>query len=157
VKISKEQIKIIYTLAQELGLVDRLASRDTLHEMIEAMAGKSHVSDLTSLEAIQIIDRLKSGMKGAGRVAKARTAATDIPNRATQAQKAKIWALMFEIRKHDPEPAAVQLEQRLQGFLRKYAGVDSINFLNAAQAWRVIEGLKGLQASQSGMKAARRS
>ncbi len=153
-KISKEQIKIIYTLGQELGLVDRMTARDLLHEMVESMTGKCHVTDMTSLEAIQIIDRLKSGMKGSDRIRTPQN--SNIQNRATQAQKGKIWRLMFEIRKLDKEPSKISLDKRLRGFLKKYAaGVDDINFITSAQAWRVIEGLKGLLESESGIKSAR--
>lgn len=66
-RISKEQIKIIYTLGNALGIVDQMATRDLLHELVESMTGRNHVSELTAMQANDVISRLKANMRGCGR------------------------------------------------------------------------------------------
>ena len=148
-RISSQQIKIIYTLGSELGLVDRFATRDQLHEMVESITGKMHISELTSDDANIVIDRLKDHMRGFERY-KSRKNTASRPGMANQAQINKMWALMFELRKYDSSPPKVSLQKRLRGFLKKYAGIDDTRFMTAAQAWRVIEGLKGLVEREKG-------
>lgn len=144
-KISNGQKKMIYTLAQSLGLVDKMATVDGLHEMIYSITGKEHTSDLTSLEADQVINRLKGNMKGFSRFEPAPRAA----NMATEGEKKKIWALMYELRKYDTTIQSNTLAKRLIGFLKKYGGIDAhpkdpFKFLTHEKANSVIEGLKGL-------------
>lgn len=54
---------------------------------------------------------------------------------------------MYELHSFDREKSKASLNDRLRGFLKRYAGIDDMRFLTAAQAWRVIEGLKGAVAS----------
>ncbi len=147
-KITKDQIKVIYTLGNELGIVDRMVSRDSLHEMIESMTGKSHISDLSSMQANSVITRLKSSMRGFERHKK-QTPKKDVPGMASAKQKSKIWRLMYELQSYDTVQYAASLNDRLRGFLKRYAGIDDMRFLSAEQAWRVIEGLKGAVESAS--------
>jgi hypothetical protein len=150
--INKAQIKIIYTLGQSLGIVDRSSEWDSLHEMVEHMTGKVHISELTSNEAIKIIDRLKENMKGSTRVQKSKNDQPDIPGMASKAQIKMIWRLMYQLKSYDTEPSKSSLNDRLRGFLKKYGGIDDMRFLTAAQAWRVIEGLKGAVKSAENKK-----
>lgn len=139
--ISKPMIKIIYTLAQELNLVDKMSETDALHEMVFNMIGKEHISDLNSTEADSIINRLKGNMKGFDRI----TVQTRPANMATEGEIKKIWALIFELKKYDnPGEPSAPMQKRLRGFLKKYAGIDDIRFLTHDKAYKVIEGLKGL-------------
>lgn len=144
-KITKEQIKIIYTLGSELGIVDRTAAKDSLHELVESVTKCNHVSELTSIQANSVISRLKANMRGFGKSnSKKAVEADSIPGMASLDQKRKIWRLMYELREYDEEPSKASLNDRLRGFLRRYAGIDDMRFLTAAQAWRAIEGLKGV-------------
>jgi hypothetical protein len=142
--VNNAQKKIIYTLGNELGLVDRMAARDTLHEMILSITGKDRVSDLTNNEARMVIDRLKSNMKGASRIEpKPKT-----ENMASEREIKKIWALLFELKKYDETGEHASMQKRLRGFLKKYAGIDDVRFLTHEKANAVIEGLKGLVRTQ---------
>ena len=148
--ISKEQKKIIYTLGQALGLVDRSEEKDLLHTLIESMTGKNHVSELSVQEATQVIDRLKGNMKGTDRIQSTKSKAAPVhrPGMASDGQIRMIWRQMYLLRDYDPPGANKDLKQRLRGFLKKYAGIDDIQFLTVEKANNVIEGLKGTVASE---------
>lgn len=147
-KINKDQVKIIYTLGNELGIVDRMVARDSLHEMVESITGKSHISELNSLQASNVISRLKANMRGfKGHKKQQKNEQPNVPGMASKEQKNMIWRLMYELRDYDKEPSKASLLDRLRGFLKRYAGIDDIRFLTSAQAWRAIEGLKGAVAS----------
>lgn len=136
------QIKIIYTLGNELGIVDRTADIDLLHEMIHSMTNKEHVSNLTSDEAMDVIKRLRKDMKGPSRL---KHKATHIKGMASEGEIKKIWALIYELKKYDkPGGSNISAPKRLQGFLKKYAEIDDLRFLTHDKANGVIEGLKGL-------------
>jgi hypothetical protein len=145
--ISKEQIKIIYTLGNELGIVDRMVTRDSLHELVESVTGQSHISELTAMQANDVISRLKSNMRGFEKNKKKKTEQPNVPGMASKEQKSKIWRLMYELQSYDQVTSRASLNDRLRGFLKRYAGIDDIRFLSVAQAWRVIEGLKGAVSS----------
>lgn len=145
-KINKQQIKIIYTLAQGLGIVDRMVSRDSLHEMICSITGKEHVRDLTSIEATKVIDKLKGGMRIESKQQKSPTSYST-PSRqgmVSDGQMRKIWYLMFSLKEYDHPDSSPDMQKRLRGFLKKYAGTDDIKFLTYQKANAVIEGLKGI-------------
>jgi hypothetical protein len=144
IKISKAQIKVIYTLAQELGLVDKMAGTDELHLMIQSIAGRDHVSDLTNDEANTVITRLKASMRGASRA----RPQTKRENMASDGEIRLIWALIYKLRSFDAPDQSSNLQKRLRGFLKKYAGIDDIKFLTHEKANSVIEGLKGLVANE---------
>jgi len=142
--ISSAQVKVIYTLGNELGLVDKMASVDGLHEMVYSMVQKEKVSKLTSAEAIMIIDRLKGHMKGSSRM-RYSPPPTFAEGMASEGKIKKIWALLYKLKKIDSgEFKSITLNQRLRGFLKKYASIDDIRFLTEEKAFSVIEGLKGL-------------
>jgi hypothetical protein len=147
-KVNKQQIKIIYTLAQGLGIVDKMVSRDSLHEMISSITGKEHVSDLTSIEATKVIDRLKGGMRIENKPQRnSPPSPSPTPTRqgmVSDGQMKKIWYLMFALKEYDQPDASNDLQKRLRGFLKKYARTDDIKFLTYQKANAVIEGLKGI-------------
>lgn len=145
-KINKQQIKIIYTLAQGLGIVDRMSTTDGLHEMVYSIASKEHISSLTSDEACTVIDRLKGGMRLESRPYKKPKTSTT-PSRtgmASDGQIKKIWFLIFSLKEYDKPEASQDMQKRLRGFLKKYAGIDDLKFLSYHKANAVIEGLKGI-------------
>lgn len=146
-KINKKQIGCIYTLANELGLVDKMVSTDDLHAMVESITGKKHIKDLSSDEAGRVIDRLKSGMRGTNRMESFRAGLDikeDIPGMRTIKQIKMIRAQMYELKKYDIVPSTATLDNRLAGILKKYHKVDNLRFLSYSQAWRFIETLKGI-------------
>jgi len=152
-KINKSQVKIIYTLGQELGIVDRMVTKDSLHEMVESITGKIHISELTGDEAIKVIDRLKGNMKGVDRikekpkntVSKDRWnqyafGLTSRPGMASLKQLEFIRAMMFELKNRVPGEAS--LDDRLRGWLEKYNHTSDVKFLTPGKARIAIEGLK---------------
>ena len=145
-KISTSQVKAIYTLANELGLVDRMATVDGLHEMICIIAQKESVTKLTSAEAVLVIDRLKGNMKGSNRIQP--PSPVHRSGMASEAQIKMIWRQMYLLKELDPPGTIEDIHQRLRGFLKKYANRDDIKFLTSADANSAIEGLKGLVATE---------
>lgn len=145
-KISGSQVKAIYTLGNELGLVDKMASVDGLHEMIYGIAQKESVTKLTSAEAVLVIDRLKGNMKGSNRIQ--HPSPVHRSGMASEAQIKMIWRQMYLLKELDPPGTNVDINQRLRGFLKKYANRDDIKFLTSSDANSVIEGLKGLVATE---------
>ena len=129
--INAAQKRKIFAVARELSI-----DLDLLHALVQGLVGKEHISELTKAEACRVIDDLEHRadrsrdvqLPGGGKVA--------LVNRG---QLGKIRALEAELG-WSANP------KRLQGFCRKYAGVDDIRWLTKAQAWRLIEGLKALAA-----------
>lgn len=118
-KITAAQVRIIWVLAKRHGF-----DEDLLRTKVKAITGSESISAMTKTEAARVIDTL-------------------IPGRAANmATKKQLW-LIDRLSKElgwDDNP------KRLQGFAKKYAGVDNINWLTADKAWRLIEGLKKIRA-----------
>jgi hypothetical protein len=114
--------------------------------MICSITGKEHVSDLTSIEATKVIDRLKGGMRIDSKPQKSTPPSPTPPRQGmvSDGQMRKIWYLMFSLKKYDQPDASTDMQKRLRGFLKKYAGTDDIKFLTYQKANAVIEGLKGI-------------
>lgn len=120
--ISKAQIRKIYATARELGIDD-----DMLHTYVFNRTGSEHISTLTIKEANSVIDGLE-----VHRIEKEGGPAKGMAN---EKQKRYIKDLADKLGWKD-EP------WRLKGFIRKYAGVEDLNWLTLKQASNVIEGLK---------------
>ena len=120
VMITKAQIKKIWALAREMQL-----DEDLLRAVVEDVSGSESISKLSKQQAIWIIDRLKK------------------TGRAGMATQKQIWKM---------KQLAIQLgwahEKRLTGFVKKYAQVERLEWITAAQAWRIIEGLKKVLVRQ---------
>jgi hypothetical protein len=118
-KLSPGQLKKIWALARELEI-----DEDILRTRVENVTGQRSISTLSPTWANKVIDSL-SGKQAAPSTA---------TNRLTEKQKWKINHMTKEMGWDDPK--------RLKGFLKKYAGVENINWLTTDQAWRIIEALK---------------
>lgn len=144
-QIEKWQMKTIYAIGNEQGIVDKYEPCDQLHEILYFVTGKEHVSDLTYNEANKMIDELKKDTKTKETYEKV----PGTNGMISKGQESKIWAMMYEIKKHDTsEYKDTPLEKRLEGFLKKYAGVDKLKFLTHTNANNVIEGLKSIVESE---------
>lgn len=53
-KITTAQNRKIHMLASQLGMDD-----DLLHEFVEMLTGKTHISGLTVMDAVKVIDGLE--------------------------------------------------------------------------------------------------
>jgi len=127
--VTVQQKKKIYAVAREIGI-----DNDLLHSQVEAKFKKQHISDLTLNQAGALIDYLE-GLKGD-------------KNRHVQLPTGRLLPLITDKQLYKINQLARQLgwdnPKRLQGFCKKYAGVDKPEWLTKEQAWRVIEGLKSL-------------
>ncbi len=147
-KLSNDQMKLIYTLGNKLGLVDKgLGHDDDLHNMVKAMTKKSSISGISMDEATKVIDRLKKEDKPKDKFRSGVDIKTDRDGFASEPQIRKIRALMFEIRRFDVEDFRATLDKRLRGILKKYEKTEDLRFLESSEAWKAIETLKGILAS----------
>ena len=119
--ITNAQLRMIYGLGKRAGL-----DNDTLHDMAHGMAGVDSLKAMTRQQAARMIDRLMNG---------ARTEAVGPANRATPAQRRKIYALTREMGWDDG---------RLNAFLARRFGCAHVNFLPAGKVGPVIEALKSM-------------
>jgi len=118
--INGAQIKKIYVTAKESGIDNAL-----LHNILEQMMGKTSIKELTKYEAMDLIDKL------AGK-----------PERQQKGYRAFNYVKM--IRHLEAELGWSDNPKRLQGFIRKYAKTDRLEWLTPSQASKIIEGLKKL-------------
>ena len=152
--IENWQRRSIFAYARELGIkVDKETKNDSLHDLVESVTGKRSIGTLTFFDAQKVIDRMKANLRGFERFAdKAKKInATDrwslygfgLPERpgmASPAQLEFLRAMMFELKKRDPSEASI--DDRLRGWLEKYAHTSDVKFLTPSTAWKAIEGLK---------------
>jgi len=158
-KMSAEQRKTIYGRAIERGIYEKGNKNDALHDLVHQVSGKASIAELTEIEALKVIERMggsgtyyKAHRGTVPYAAKADIGSTHEPSpqcagagMATQAQKRKVWAMMYQLEKLSPRDAT--LGARLCGVIKKYAGVDAVErdpfrFVTAEMCWRLIEGLK---------------
>ncbi|MFT9496348.1 regulatory protein GemA [Anaerosolibacter sp.] len=121
-KITNGQMRKMYATAKEIGI-----DNDLLHNLVFHVSGQEHISALTKREAMDVIDALEE--KKTGRKKQRGN------NRASEEQKNKIRKLEEALGwKGDPK--------RLQGFMRKFARVEKLDWLTPNQASNLIESLK---------------
>ncbi len=127
--LTPAQRRKIFAVAGELGL-----DNDLLHALVYGVAGKEHISDLSKKEAGWVIDELER------RANRSRTVVLPTGRKVPLATKKQHWKIKQLVQQLGWEDNP----KRLQGFCRKYAGVDNPRWLTKDQAWRLIEGLKSL-------------
>lgn len=146
-QIEPYQIKKIYAIGSRLGITS--AGRDDdLHAMVQGMTGKGSIRALTYKEASAVIARLAE-LQG-GQAPPSRKRAHGHPSRpggVTSGQQKKIWALMYELQKHDEVPNHTPLGDRLCAVIKKELGTDAIArtpfaWLDFEQGSQLIEALK---------------
>ncbi len=128
-KITAAQNRKIHMLASQLGMDD-----DLLHEFVDMLTEKKHISNLSIMEAVKVIDSLegKKSYEGGSHV--------------SERQKSYIFCLMGLIGWTDEEGNPDL--RRLDGFVRKQYGIDSHRFMDRKTASNVIEFLKEMLARQ---------
>lgn len=122
-KITAAQNRKIHMLASQLGMDD-----DLLHEYVEMLTDKKHISLLSITEAVKVID----GLDGKKNYAAG--------SHMTQRQKSYIYFLTVRIGWTD-DAGDIDLK-RLDGFVKKQYGIDSHHFLDRKNASKLIEFLK---------------
>ncbi|WP_228730294.1 regulatory protein GemA [Brevibacillus composti] len=123
-KITPEQRRKIFGMQRQYGI-----DEDDLRSVVEQVSGSRSISALTKDQAIKVIDRL---CRIVGETPKPRE------HRVTDAMLGKIRQLEKELGWAD-EP------KRLQGFVKKFAGVDRLNWLTKQQGMKLIEALKKMR------------
>lgn len=119
--ITKPQIRKLWAMARQLGM-----DKVDVHGLIFNMTGSGHVSTISRAQAASVIDYLTDRQKKQYR-----------PEMASRRQLWKIQQLAKELGwENNPK--------RLLGFVRKYAQVESLKWLDARAAYQIIEGLKKL-------------
>ena len=137
--ISRAQVAKIWACARDLGL-DR--------EMLYLLVPRGSISALSQREASELIEHLVE--LGAKRVAPGQAKAADAsdPNAATQEQRNFIHFLFGRA-------GWIGSPARVRGFLRKFAGVDTVEALrDRKRASAIIEALKAICRRQKNAKSA---
>ncbi|SHJ59843.1 regulatory protein GemA [Desulfofundulus thermosubterraneus] len=118
-KATAPQLRKLFCLARELGM-----DHEDLRGLAYNMAGVDGLSQLTRRDAMRLIDYLVDRSRKDYR-----------PTAASRQQIYLIEKLAAELGWNDNP-------RRLAGFVRRTAGVAHMRWLDAAGAYRVIEGLK---------------
>ncbi len=121
---------------------------DVLHALVRELTGKEHISDLTRRQAHFVIEHLMDRLEPPRSVIVHDVGPNRLPRHiplATRPQRRYIESLTSRLGWEDPK--------RLQGFLQKYAGTDSIEWLTRDKAASVIEGLKSLVRQETDRRA----
>lgn len=126
--ITKPQIKKLWVLAKQSGM-----DEVDLRGLVKNLTGADSISGMTKAQAIRLIDYLMDRQKGDYR-----------PEMASAQQVYKIRQLAAQMGWAD---------HQLKGFLRKYAGVENMRWLDARRAYNVIEGLKKVKKKAAGKTA----
>ncbi|GBF34122.1 hypothetical protein DCCM_3234 [Desulfocucumis palustris] len=124
-KITAPQIKKLYITAKQLGMDD-----EDLHGLVYNMTRSEHISKMTKTQAGRIIDYLSDKLNRNYR-----------EEAASKQQLYKIHQLAAQLGWSDNP-------NRLAGFIKKTAGVEREQWLTAAGAYKVIEGLKKILQRQ---------
>ena len=129
-KITTAQNRKIHMLAAQLGMDD-----DLLHEFVGMLTEKQHISSLSCMEAVKVIDSLEGKKSYAA------------GSHVTDRQKSYIFSLMKQTGWTDKEGEPDV--KRLDGFVRKQYGIDSYRFMDRKIASNVIEFLKEMKDRQA--------
>lgn len=153
--IEQFQIRKIYAIGNSIGITDSGKGEDELHIFVEGITGKTSIKDLTYQEADKVIARLQE-LQGTAASPNARSNKRKVhrsrPGGVTSGQQKKIWALMYELKKHDEIPNDVLLGDRLCAVIKKELHTDAtvknpFIWLDFEQGNKLIEILKRYVAS----------
>ena len=130
-------IRTLWAIAKspELHLTD-----EDLHAVVYRETGKESMKKLTQGE-ITNVARVLQNMKDSAARSTGDKRTDEGGNPTTERQRRKIYALCEALGWND-DP------RRIQGFVKRVAHVDRIEWLNMAQCEKVIEGLKAILARQ---------
>ena len=103
-KIKAHDIQRIYAIAAKMGILESGSHDDMLHQLVQTLTGKDSIRDLTSSEAVTVIDDLerRSGYRPAPRRKRSPASADYPPGQMTEAQGKTCWGMAYDI---------IQLEQ----------------------------------------------
>ena len=126
-KRTPEQNRKIWALAEEIGFDEGL-----LRDLVERITGQRSTSSLTKSQANKLIDEMNR-LGG-----KTQTTHTHRVGMATPEQINKIRSLEREL-------GWTNNPKRLHAFMKKYSGIERLEWLRFRQAQQLIESLKGVK------------
>lgn len=153
------QIKTIYAIGSQLGILDRGNKDDELHAFVAAVSGKSSIKELNAAEAEAVIAALQQRQKEKPRRSGRQKEHPEIPGGITASQQRKIWALMYELRDFDKEPNGKPLGERLCGIIKKELGLEArpqnpfawVDFKDGTKLLEVLKGYVATAKRRSGV------
>ncbi|MEG1954104.1 MAG: phage protein GemA/Gp16 family protein [Hydrogenoanaerobacterium sp.] len=134
------QLKKIWAIARAVGI-----DKEDLH----AMANAESLKELTSADASEVLTRLLKLQGEYIPSTKKATAKkhTEVAGMATDGQQRKVWALMYELVKHDTSKSGAALGDRLCGIIKRELHTDTtakepFKWLTYKQCGQLIEAIK---------------
>lgn len=124
-KITTLQIRKIFAIGRTLGIVEGGIQNDALHDLVFSITGKGSLKALTYAEAQAVIRDLEKRQGDAPPPRRRPTVHTERSGGATAGQQRKVWALMYELQKHDTVPSMASLGERLCGIIKKELRLDA--------------------------------
>ncbi|MEG1925500.1 MAG: regulatory protein GemA [Ruthenibacterium sp.] len=154
--INPYQIKSIYALGGSLGIKGG-GHDDELHVLIQGIAGKTSIKELSYGEAEAILKELRERMKLSNITikrppVKKKNSYNPTPAGPSAAQIKMIWALMGELERWDTQTANVSIFERLCGIIQKELGVTAFErqpfqFVKADDITRLKKAIEGYTMS----------
>lgn len=125
--ITEAQKRKIYAVSKEYGI-----DHELLHVIVKNISGKDSIKELSIMDAVKVIDRIQGKKQS-----------TD-PKKEhmTYKQEAYIKGLAKELDWIDED--GLLDERRINGFCKKYYGIDNWKWLTRSLASKIIEGMKML-------------
>jgi hypothetical protein len=129
--------KQLYTLASELGLVDKFQKEDAFHILVYAVTKKQHVNELTEKESDEVLKNLLKRKKSEKKT---------VAGMMTVQQQKLAWRLIYRLAELDPNEN-VTVSERLVGAIKKVLGItpsrrDPFRWVNFSDGSKLIEYLK---------------
>ena len=127
-------VKQLYTLASKMGLVH--GEDDAFHQIVHAVAGKEHVSELTAKERESVFEELQL-----------RNRHEQVAGMMTEAQQRYAWRLVYRLKELDTSENPAPVNERLAGAVQKILGItaspkDPLRWVNFQNGSKLIEMLK---------------
>ena len=129
--------KQLYTLASELGLVDKFQEEDSFHILVYALTKKQHINELTEKESDEVLKNLLKRKKSEKKT---------VAGMMTVQQQKLAWRLTYRLAELDPNEN-VTVSERLVGAIKKVLGItpsrrDPFRWVHFSDGSKLIEYLK---------------
>ncbi len=127
-RIEQFQVRKIYAIGHAIGIAGSGTGEDELHMLVEGMTGKDSIKELNYSEACEVIARLEElqGRSASPKpLGRRKHEYRERPGGITIDQQKKVWALMYELKKHDAVVNDVALGNRLCKIISKELHVNA--------------------------------
>ena len=119
---------------------ERRVADDDLHAVVYRETGKESMKKLTQGE-VNILARVLQNMKDSAARGSQSKRTDEGGNPTTERQRRKIYALTEALGWNSDK-------RRIEGFVKRMTGIDRLEWLDAGQCEKVIEGLKAILARE---------